>query len=168
MKKEIIADIQTVNYNKIEIIEDNWQHFSWKIDYLLYIFFTNNKPSDIIIEINESDNFITSITIEGLESYTIQMNNLKIDKDELFTSLNYNSSKNFQAFTYKTVIFNNNLLFRVQSTKMTTGELLELRFLNTGTKIDLIFNEKIEKFQQYYLLNEKFSIKNTNEKMKKI
>lgn len=163
-----MKSLLTLNYKKLEIIENNWQIFPFKLDYIFYILYCIDKPSDIIFDVNNENDSINNVTIKTNQKYDIQLNHLKINKQDLCSSLSINDIQGFQNMMYNTVIFNNNLLFRVQITQYTTGQLLVFRFLDNGIEINGMFNEKIEKFQQYCKLSEKLSIKSIEEKIRKI
>lgn len=165
---QIVENIENVNYKKLDIIENNWQKFPWKIDYLFYILFTSNQPSDIIFGINNDNDCINSIQSKALQISNIKLNHLTISKEDVCLALNIKNINGCQSMTYKTVIFNNNILFRVQITEFTTGQLLVFRFLDTSIDIDCLFNTKIEKFIHYCLLNQKLSNKHKIQKIRKI
>lgn len=168
-------------------IEENWDSFPYKLDYIMYVIYTNNAfPSDIRFR-NEN----------GLYSVELIKSNGRVDKDnidykkypieekELFDNLNYEipNSDYSLDFAYKTKIFNPIESFRCNAQK----DYLSLRFLDSNIALPNLFaamsnnisnqsihkpcqhfNDKVNNYSLYVDLNKKIPDKAVIEKKNKI
>lgn len=132
-------------------IEENWETFPYKLDYLLYKIFTNYpNTSDIALKKYDTGYKVSFIRNAGSLN-EVDFKSFNISQEELFNALKINNS-NISESLYTTEIFSLEAKFRCQK----FAETISLRFLNTGNNADCKeFNEKINQYSFYSKLNQK-------------
>lgn len=167
-------------------IEENWDSFPYKLDYIMYIVFSNNSyPSDIRFK-NENGLYIVEYIKQGgsKSEDNIDYKKYQIEEKELFKYLKQDllQESNYNEFAYNTEIFKNKFTFRCSS----VGHYLLLRFLDTSPELPSLFlgmpnkttkpsdklcqhfNNKVDNYSLYIDLNEKIPYKAIAEKKNKI
>ena len=169
-----------------EKIEENWDSFPYKLDYIMYVVFCNNSsPSDIRLKNENGLYVIQYIKDSGKKSEdNIDYAKYAIDEEELFSYLNSKIPTPDYGldFTYETQIFNKQGSFRCNAIQ----NYLSLRFLDSSSAILNLFpsmlnkttqpsekpcqsfNNKLDNYSLYIDLNEKIPDKTTAEKKNKI
>ena len=71
------------SYSEIMEIEENWENFPWKLDYILYILFSQeNAPTDIILTLNKNENVAINFKNKNshFDSISIDLEDLQLKK----------------------------------------------------------------------------------------
>lgn len=165
-------DNKTINtYDDIKEIEDKWETFPWKIDYILYILFSQKEiPADIILQLEHGESVDICVSVNGQLSQ-LDLDYLPLNKTELFNYFNIpiNGYNDFVQFIYHSEIFENMLNFRGQKSLFGKENTIMLCYLGNQQRVNVHdFNDKYKKYLMFYDLNETIPSKNSTTMRTKI
>lgn len=170
-------DSQTINtYDEIKEIEDDWESFPWKIDYLLYILFSQDSlPIDILLICKSEEYVFYNMRKSNRNVVKYNLDRYPISKNQLFSSMNIKDSDDSEpiTFQYVTQIFEQPLYFRCHKD---SSNIISLRHLDRNSALNPIthfinvinFNEKLEKYLMFSDLNKQIPSKQYVENKRKI
>lgn len=154
------------SYDAVKEIENDWERFPWKLDYILYILFSEKDyPRDIAFILKNDRYVINTIRNKNFDTIGLNLEEFPIDKNELLNCLGINPLiyNDFIQFYYKSQLFNQPLEFQGQKSLILKDSLILLRYKANENTINIHdFHDRYKRYFMYYDLNETLPAKNTS------
>jgi hypothetical protein len=140
---------------------DTWQNFPWKLDYVFYFLFSQNKEiSDVRFQLigdaytvtHFRDNSFDLIHVSK-DNKTIERDKISIHKDELLNYLNINKPiDDYLVFPYVSILLSDQFSMRGQRNYRPGEDLIIFRLLQQSPNIN--FSKAINFLEKYVLTND--------------